>query len=142
MPQTITEQYMETEVLHADPVKLVTILYRAASEAVAAARIHLAAGAIRERSRQITRAWAILSQLSLTLNHQKGGDISRRLAELYAYMQTRLIQANAGQIDPPLAEVEALLATFGDAWRSIPSPAAEVSPSAPPPGYVPLSCSF
>jgi len=144
MAQTIFEQYLENEILHADPVKLVTILYRAATEAVGAARGHLAAGEIRERSRKITKAWEILTQLTLTLDHQKGGEISRRLAELYAYMQARLLQANAAQIDPPLAEVETLLGTLTDAWRSVPPLATAASPAEPPAGaeYVPVSCSF
>lgn len=144
MAQTIFEQYLENEVLHADPVKLVTILYRAASEAVGAARGHLAAGEIRERSRQITKAWEILSHLTLTLDHQQGGEISRRLAQLYAYMQARLIEANAGQIDRPLAEVANLLGTLNDAWRSVPLAATATLPDAPPPDaeYVPVSCSL
>jgi flagellar protein FliS len=125
-------RYMEAEVMGASPVELVHLLYRGAIESVGAARRHLAAGAaagaIAARSRQITRAWQILQELSQTLNHEKGGQLSRNLAELYAYMQRRLIEANAEQADAPLAEAEALLTTLADAWKAI-TPA-----SAPPPG--------
>src|SRR5258708_28133773 len=103
------DRYLEAEVLNADPLKLVLILYRAAIDAVAAARRQVQQGNIRERSRSITRAMEIVNELALSLNHAAGGDISRNLAELYAYMQTRLIEANTQQTDPPLFEVERLL---------------------------------
>src|SRR5690348_1737532 len=104
MTNTIYDSYLEAEVLAADPVKLVHMLYRGAMEAVQAARRRLAAGDIRGRSRQITRAWEILQELASALNHERGGQISAPLAELYAYMQSRLLEANATQTEPPLAE--------------------------------------
>src|SRR5712692_6775571 len=98
MANTIRDTYREAEVLSASPVKLVTILYRAAIEAVEAARRHLKAGSIRERSGQITKATEIIHELMRSLDHNRGGSISRSLAELYAYMQTQLIEANVRQI--------------------------------------------
>jgi flagellin-specific chaperone FliS len=54
------------------------MLYRGAIEATGAAMLNLAAGAIRERSRQIMRAWRILHELAQSLDHQRGGEISPR----------------------------------------------------------------
>src|SRR6266852_2934916 len=135
MPNPIHDAYLEAEVLGADPVKLVTILYRAAIEAVGTARRHLKAGAIRERSRQLTKASEIIHELMRSLDHNQGGEISRSLAELYAYMQTQLIEANTKQVDPPLAEVEKLLSTLLEGWY------AAIPVAAPPPAepaYVPV----
>jgi flagellar protein FliS len=117
---TYANSYLETEVLAATRVELVRILYRSALEAVALARRHLAAGAIRERSRQITKAWEILAELTRSLDHMQGGELSRSLGDLYAYMQSRLIEANAEQRDAPLAEVEGLLKTLAEAWNMLP----------------------
>ena len=61
---------------------------------------------------------AIVTELSLSLNHAAGGDLSKNLAELYAYTQSLLIQANREQSDPPLAEAERLLSTLLEAWQS------------------------
>jgi flagellar protein FliS len=116
MAYTHYDRYLETEVLTADPLKLVNILYRAALEAVGAARRHLAAGEIRERSRKINRTWAILHELRRSLDAERGGEISRSLRDLYVYMQGRLIEANARQQDPPLAEVQQLLTTLQEGW--------------------------
>src|SRR5262250_3322661 len=98
MSNPIHDTYLEAEVLGADPVQLVVILYRAAIRAVGAARGHLKAGAIRERSRHVTKACEIVHELMRSLDHPQGGEISRSLAELYAYIQSRLIEANIKQI--------------------------------------------
>src|ERR1700722_16643737 len=105
MAYNIQHKYLENEVLQADPVKLVRILYRGAIDAVDAARAHLRNAAIRERSQQIGRALAIVHELLRSLDHARGGQISRSLADLYVYMTKRLIEANTQQIDEPLAEV-------------------------------------
>jgi flagellar protein FliS len=135
MANLVYDNYLKDEVLNADPVKLVTILFRAAIEAVGAARKHLANGSIHERSRQITKAFEIIGELRSALNHDAGGEISVRLAALYVYMQQRLLEANCKQADPPLEEVEKLLATLLEGWYAIRTEPPERSEE-----YVPLSC--
>jgi flagellar protein FliS len=121
--------YLEESVLAADPVELVNLLYQACRQSVREAREHLAAGRIGERSRAITRACEILIELAGSLDHARGGEISQRLAQLYDYMQRRLLEANIKQSGEPLAEVLGLLNTLGEAWeavkRSAPKPAAQ-----------------
>lgn len=118
MARTAQDQYLEAEVLGADPLKLVWLLYRGAIDAVRDARRHLAQGAIRERSKQIGKAWLILQELSASLDRDRGGELSSRLGGLYAYMQTRLMEANSRQLDGPLQEVEGLLADLSEAWQT------------------------
>ena len=139
MENTIYDRYLEAEVMSADPWKLVGILYRGAIEAIAAARRHLEKGEILERSRKITKAAEIIHQLMVSLDHSAQHELSRNLVELYAYMQTRLIEANAEQSAPPLVEVESLLATLAEAWREA-TPAALPAPAEAE--YVPVSCSY
>jgi flagellar protein FliS len=127
MSYPIHDNYRDTEILNAEPVHLVSILFRAAVEAVRTARRHLAAGAIRERSRQITKANSIVHELLRSLDARKGGDIARSLGPLYVYISTRLLEANARQIDAPLADVERLLSTLIEAWSEV----REVSAAAP-----------
>jgi flagellar protein FliS len=115
---------LETEILAADPLRLVQLLYQAALQAVGHARSHLRRGEIRERSRQITRAMEALAELSGALDAEKGGEIAANLAHLYDYMSRRLQEANAMQVEPPLIEVERLLTTLLDAWKQCgPAPA-------------------
>jgi flagellar protein FliS len=130
-------KYLETEVFSADPVQLVCMLYRGAIEATAAARRHLKAGDIRMRSKEVMRAHAIVIELARALDPQY--EISRNLRELYDYMRKQLLEANAKQIDAPLAEVEGLLSTLYDGWKSA-QPAAQAT--AAPEAYEPLSCTY
>src|SRR5579885_1541308 len=111
--------YLEDTIHGATRIELVRILYRSAIEAVIQARRHLKNGEIRERSRQI-KAWEILAELTRSLDHAQGGGLSRALSELYTYMQSRLLEANARQADAPLADVEKLLATLAEAWNLLP----------------------
>ena len=113
--------YLESAVLGATRVELVRILYRSAIEAVVSARRNLKAGEIRERSRQITKAWEILAELSRSLDRMQGGELSRSLGELYAYMQNRLLEANSKQSEEPLVDVERLLNTLAEAWNILPA---------------------
>ena len=136
MTYRIHHNYLETEVLSADPVRLISILYRAAIDAVGAARRHLAAGSIRERSRQITKALSILYELVHSLDRENGGEIARRLGGLYAYMTTLLIAANATQTDASLAEVERLLFTLVEAWSAVPQSEPEQTE------YESLACAY
>jgi flagellar protein FliS len=131
------DAYLESRVLAADPVELVNLLYQACIQAVREARCYLAAGKIAERSREINKACAIVIELATSLDHERGGDISQRLALLYDYMQRRLLQANMQQSDAPLEDVLGLLTTLSEAWAGVgklePKPAAESPRSQPAP---------
>jgi len=135
------DRYLEAEVLSADPVKLVCMLYRGAIEATVAARRHLKAREIKERSRQIMRASAILRELSHSLDPQHK-EMSSRLRDLYAYMQKCLLEANARQIDPPLAEVEQLLSTLLEGWKEVAPPAPSVSTESTGQAHQSVSCTY
>jgi len=115
------DRYFESEVLSADPVKLVTILYRAAREAITAAGTALAAGDIPARSKHILKAWEIVHELRGSLDRDHGGTISRQLEDLYNYVSQRLLDANAEQSQQALDEAEAVLAILAEAWQSVQS---------------------
>jgi len=144
--------YLETRVLSADPLELVRLLYHAGAGAVRDARRHLEEGDILARSRSISKACGVLTELLTALDRERGGEIAQRLAELYDYMRRRLLEANRQQADPPLAEVLGLLATLSDGWEGIqaevkPEPAAAakapwVQPYPAEPAYASHSWNF
>ena len=119
--------YLEAEVLTADPVKLVKMLYHGALDATTSAREHLRAGDVRARSKSITKAHSIIMELSNSLDLDNGGAIGANLVALYEYMQIRLLAANREQQDGPLAEVERLLKTLLEAWESCASETPDLS---------------
>jgi flagellar protein FliS len=121
--QTNYQTYFEDEILSADPIRLVQLLYRGALDAVANARANLARNDIRARTGAVSRAFEILVELSCSLNRERGGELSGRLAALYDYMQRRLLEGNQQQADPPFAEVEQILRTLEEAWLNLEAPA-------------------
>ena len=131
------DAYLESRVMTADPIELVNLLYQACTQAVREARRHLAEGRILDRSREINKACEIVIELATSLDYERGGEISQRLALLYDYMQRRLLEANMQQSDPPLADVLGLLSTLSEAWSGIrkaelkPQPVAESAWSQP-----------
>jgi len=138
------QSYFEDDVLGASPLKLVQLLYRAALDSIAAARRFVRLGDIRSRSRAVSKAMAIVTELSLSLNVEQGGELSRNLAQLYGYVEKLLIQANFEQREHPLEEAERLLSTLAEAWAIL-TPEERASVSQAPvqsETYEPVSCAY
>ena len=127
MWQNAHDAYLESRILSANPLDLIRLLYQASIAEVREARRYLAEGDIASRCRCISKAHCILSELALCLDHERGGELSHRLARLYDYMQRRMLEANAGQQDAPLREVLGLLSTLSEAWEGISDPVAPVA---------------
>lgn len=122
------DNYLEATVLSADPIELIRILYRSAIDSVRDARMHLAARDIAARSRAISKAVTILTELSLCLKADADPRLARNLAELYDFMRRALLKANLDQADAPLAEVADLLENLYGAWEKV-----DLTPSNPLP---------
>jgi flagellar protein FliS len=114
--------YFEQHILGADPVELVRIVYRHAIKCVQEARAHLAGGRIMERAAAISRAYAAVSELQSALSPEAAPEITARLADLYIYIQQRLLDANLQQKDGPLGEAMGLLTTLFEAWEGVRMP--------------------
>jgi flagellar protein FliS len=128
------EAYL-ANVVSADPMELVCLLYEHGLGAVQEARRHLKSGDIAARGKAICKAVAIIGELTSSLDLNAGGTISANLEQLYEYMSLRLTEANIRKQDELLAEVEGLLNTLNEAWREAKAkqPAAAEPPAAPKP---------
>jgi flagellar secretion chaperone FliS len=140
MAGTSYQRYQNAEILNADPVRLVVILYRGAIDSVAAARRHCRNGEIRQRSRRINQAYRIVFELLRSLDFDAGGEISQNLRDLYLYIQKRLLDANRQQAEAPLAEVESLLTTLLEGWQTVPASHDSSAASVDQTDYVPINC--
>jgi len=114
------DEYKVSEILMAGPIRRVQMLYEGVIDATGKARQALSAKDIPARTTQVNRAIEILTELAMSLDHSCGATFTGKLAELYDYSQRRLIEGNAKQQDEPFVEVEGLLKTLLDAWKTIP----------------------
>jgi flagellar secretion chaperone FliS len=111
--------YLESRILSADPLELVRLMYQAAIAEVRDARLHLARHDIRSRSKAITKACDILTELTVSLDRKQGGEYAVRVGDLYGYMMQKLTQANFQQRDESMVEVLGLLTTLLDSWEDV-----------------------
>lgn len=119
------QAYIQDSVLGSNPVDLIRALYEGAIEATQGAGRCLKTGDMWGRAKAISKATNILTELIISLDHEKGGDLSLNLKRLYAYMQSRLLDAHIKQSAEPLQEVERLLNTLLEAWRVVAVKSAE-----------------
>ena len=123
--------YSQSSMVGASPLQLVTRSYEGMIRAVQQAQQCFACGDIMGRSKAITKAVSILTELMISLDHQKGGEISGNLKRLYSYMQQRLLMAHAQKKTEPLVEVIGLLSNLLEAWKVVEQKSApEVQPDA------------
>jgi len=120
--------YLQQKTISATPLELVAMLYAKAVAEVREARKQLAARNIELRSKAISKACDVISELDGSLNMEAGGDFAQRLRALYRYCLVRLLDANLQQADGPLVEVLGLLATLSEGWEAIAQNAANTSP--------------
>jgi flagellar protein FliS len=111
------KEYAEANLLSGHPLDLVVALYEGAFDSARSARLCVAAGDIWGRTKAINKAIAILTELMVSLNVEKGGEIANNLKQLYSYMQRRLLEAHLKKQAEPIKEVEALLENLLDGWR-------------------------
>src|SRR5579875_1573426 len=98
---------------------LVIALYEGAIESTRQANQYFHSGDVWARSRAVSKAHKILTELLISVDLDKGGAVSQNLRKLYIYMQRRLLEAHAKQSPEAFAEVERLLSSLLDAWRVV-----------------------
>lgn len=113
--------YLEMSIRTASPVQLVVHLYDGALRFVRQAKEHHAADRPLDRGRAISRAMAIVHELSGSLDFEQGADVARNLDALYRFAADQLFEANRAQRAECLDTVIATLEPLRDAWMSIAS---------------------
>ena|SRR5882762_9844063 len=111
--------YLEEKILTASPLELIQILYDAAGDRVRAARLYLKEGDALARSRAVSKAQDVLTELTLALNSKEGEASSATFSAIYSYLRKRLFDAHMHQSDAIFAEVEATLAAMAQNWRGV-----------------------
>ena len=115
----IANRYQEMEILTASPEGLVAKLYEGALRHCRAAARHDAEGRIAERGRAIAKALAIVRELQNSLDHERGGEISRNLDALYLFVSDRLLEAGLAGGSSALEEAGSVLGELHGAWQQV-----------------------
>lgn len=113
------EGQFEQQVLSADPVELVAVVYDHLIASIAEARRHMISGDRAARARCISKAFGLIGELSNSLDDNQGGEIALNLRRLYGFVGNRLVQAQSYQIEQPLIEAMQTLEPLREAWKTL-----------------------
>jgi flagellar protein FliS len=113
------QHYRQSAAQTATPAQLVLMLYNGALAEIARAQRGLAATPIdlEDVNDCLGRAQAIVTELMLTLDIDRGGVIATNLASLYDFCVDRLITANITKSADGLADVTNVLSGLRDTWE-------------------------
>ncbi len=110
-------RYREAEVLSASPAQLVVIVYEHLLTNLRRARLQVADVDGEARSDSLARARAALTELLVTLDHEKGGDLAARLGAIYTFMLGELavlgVKPSAERLDAIIVLASELYEAFG-----------------------------
>lgn len=114
--QTVNTQ---AQVADASPHRLIQLLMEAGLSRLAQAKGAMLHGHCAQKGELISKAIGIIGGLREGLDLDRGGEIAINLDQLYAYMITRLIEANISNEPEILEELQQLLGQIKVAWDAI-----------------------
>jgi len=111
------KSYKNMQITSASPTQILILLYEGAITNVKKAALAIDNKNIAEKGKYIGKAHDIINELSVSLNHEVGGDIAKELERLYNFMVTQLLKANMENSKEPLISVQKNLEILLDGWR-------------------------
>ena len=110
-------KYKQTSVTTASKGQVLLMLYEGAIKFCRQAIEATKANRRADKGIYILKVQDILNELSLTLDHNVGGDISKELEKLYNFMVMQITEANIKNDPKPLEVTLKLLETLYDGWK-------------------------
>lgn len=108
-----------SEVLEADPHRLIQILLEAALSRLAQVKGAIARQDMAAKGALLGKVADIVQSLQASLNHSEGGELSQQLERLYDYISFRLVEASSQNNLAMIDEIMELLLTVKSAWDGI-----------------------
>jgi flagellar protein FliS len=141
-PTKIFKNYEHTGISTSSQGKLILLMYEGATKFTKMAMNCMDNGDIAGKGKYINKANNIINELSISLDMQKGGEVSTRLESLYQFMLNQLTLANIKSERKALESVLRVLLPLQDAWEQLYRPSSDnsVSPESIPPKGVSSKC--
>ena len=127
--------YQRTNINTASRGRLIVLLYEGAVKQLTQAAAlfepdgKLQAKNIEQFGNCIQKAEAIISELEVSLDMEKGGEIAKNLMSLYLYFNEELMQANISKDKEKIMAILKMLKDLTESWRQIASTTANAEPS-------------
>ena len=111
------QSYRKTNVITADPKRLVLMCYEGAIENLKIARNRYVEKDYEGKALVIKKAQDIINELMCSLDFEKGGSVARNLESLYNYMTRRIIHADINRDINAIDEVIGMFNELKSAWE-------------------------
>ena len=113
--------YREIQIKTATPARLIIMLYDGAVKS-----LNIAIEILEKKehkldivSNNVIKAQDIISELMVSLDFEKGGEIAKDLFNIYMYMNRELLSGNIKKEIEPLKNVRKFLMDLREAWNEI-----------------------
>lgn len=113
------QSYKKTNVVTADPKKLVLMCYEGAIDNLKIAKEKYAQKDFEGKCNVINKTQDIINEMQCSLDFEKGGKIAENLNSLYNYMIKQILSADINQNMDTLDEVIGILSDLKSAWEQI-----------------------
>lgn len=116
------KRYQETHVMTASPMQLILMLYDECVQSLDRAEKALdiqGPDRIEMINKHLLHAEDIITELSVSLDMEKGGAIANNLHKLYDFMLFHLSQANLKKELKPIIEVRKMMIDLREAWQKV-----------------------
>ena len=110
------QQYLKTQVETASKEQLVLMLFDGILRFTEQARKAIREKAIEDCHNALMRAEAIVMELIVTVDKEKGGDVAKNLVGLHAYAYNALVQCNLHKDEAKIDEVQNIYRKLRDGW--------------------------
>jgi len=108
--------YQETEILSSSPEQLILLLYRRLLSHLRQGAECLEADDIQRKADHFEKASAIIYELTASLDHEIGGELSGQLAALYAFFLREIAAASLARDRKRLDRVIELVSRLYESW--------------------------
>jgi flagellar protein FliS len=122
-------------VAHADPHRLVQMLFDGIAERLTTVRGCIERGEVVRKAKLLHSCVTLIAELRGSLNMAEGGEIAQNLSNLYDYMIRQLLLANVETDAGKVTEVLGLLNNIRSAWVAIGPEVRKNPPQAPTAAY-------
>ncbi len=118
-PNKIARQYRELAIKGATPVGLIVILYDMAIESLGHGMREMDLGNIEARTEHLNHALSVISELQCSLNMDVGGEVAKRLSDLYDVSRGKILEANIKVSKEIIERLSGVLSSMRDAWKIV-----------------------
>lgn len=117
-------RYRETEVLTATPGQLVVLLYDHLLLSLRKARVAMEARDSETQSECLEKGRNVLTELLVTLDRERGGEVAANLGALYSFLLGELVQIGIRADVARLDRVAHMISELRDAFAQVSTTAA------------------